>query len=237
MRTKTLLLTAAISAAGLASSMAQVYSVNAVGYVNSSVPSHKLAILGSPLNGTNNNINTIMPLPDPGSDGVLVFRWDATASNFRDPIQWYDGFGWFSPSDDNPTINPGEGFWINNTTATTLNFTFVGEVPQGSLATPVAGGNKLDLKSSQVPQTAQLGDTTINKPGSLEYPAADGDLVFIWDVATQNFKDPFQYYDGFGWFAASGDEGPKGPTIPVATGFWSQNPGANASWTRTFSVN
>ena len=34
MRTKTLLLTAALSAAGIASSMAQVYSVNAVGYVN-----------------------------------------------------------------------------------------------------------------------------------------------------------------------------------------------------------
>src|SRR5947207_10303632 len=40
MRTKTLLLTAALAAAGAASAMAQnVYSVNAVGYANVSVPS------------------------------------------------------------------------------------------------------------------------------------------------------------------------------------------------------
>ena len=38
MRTKTLLLTAALSAAGIATSMAQVYSANAVGYVNKLIP-------------------------------------------------------------------------------------------------------------------------------------------------------------------------------------------------------
>src|SRR6478672_7317898 len=38
MRTKTLLLTAALAAVGVSSSMAQVYSVNVVGYVNKSVP-------------------------------------------------------------------------------------------------------------------------------------------------------------------------------------------------------
>ena len=38
MRTKTLLLTAALAAAGVVSSMAQVYSVNSVGYVNLTLP-------------------------------------------------------------------------------------------------------------------------------------------------------------------------------------------------------
>src|SRR5439155_26780565 len=72
MRTKTLLLPAALSAAGLASATAQVYSVNAVGYVNVSVPAHKLAILGVPLNGTNNQMNTTMPLD--AQDRQLVSR-------------------------------------------------------------------------------------------------------------------------------------------------------------------
>jgi hypothetical protein len=38
MRTKTLLLTAALAVAGLSSASAQVYSVNAVGYINLSLP-------------------------------------------------------------------------------------------------------------------------------------------------------------------------------------------------------
>src|SRR5687767_13420891 len=97
MRTKTLLLTAALSAAGLASSMAQVYSVNAVGYVNQSVPGSgtpgvsRLAILAVPLNGTNNELNTTMPLPA-GSDEVTIYRFDVGTQNYLDGIQWFDGF-------------------------------------------------------------------------------------------------------------------------------------------------
>src|SRR5689334_14692664 len=69
MRTKTLLLTAALSAAGLLPSMAQVFSVNAVGYVNQSVPANGLAILAVPLNGNpNNSLNNTLPIPN-GYDG------------------------------------------------------------------------------------------------------------------------------------------------------------------------
>src|SRR5688500_15579957 len=61
MRTKTLLLTAALSAAGIATSMAQapVYSVNAVGYVNTPlVPGYNL--ISNPLdNKTGNDIQNL----------------------------------------------------------------------------------------------------------------------------------------------------------------------------------
>src|SRR5512139_1316589 len=61
MRTKTLLAMAAMSVAA-ATSWAQVYSVNAVGYVNVTIPADgaKLALLANPLNGTNNQLNTIL---------------------------------------------------------------------------------------------------------------------------------------------------------------------------------
>jgi hypothetical protein len=242
MRTKTLLLTAALSAAGLATSMAQVYSVNAVGYVNTTVPGgNKLAILANPLNGTNNSMNTTMPL-NAAADGVLVFRWDTTIANFRTAVQWYGDPGvWFSPDDENPTINPGEAFWFQNTTANPVSITFVGEVPQGNLSVNVPGGNNLGLLSSQVPQSAPLGDRTVNRAGSLEFPAADGDIVYVWNVATQSFKEPYQYYlttDFAGWFSPNADDpGPAGPVINVATGFWSQKTGAAQPWSRTFSVN
>jgi hypothetical protein len=215
--------------------MAQVYSVNAVGYVNVSVPAGALAILANPLNGTNNLLNTIMPLPD-GSDGVTIYRFDTTTQNFADAIQFVTGVGWFSASDPAPTVNPGEAFFLNNILATALNITFVGEVPQGSLSNPVPGGNLLALRSSQVPQSAPLGDAAT--AASLQFPAAGGDTVYVFDVATQNYKDAYSYVDGFGWFSANPDDpGPVGPTIPVATGFFSQKVGAAANWTRNFSVN
>ncbi|MCX6922739.1 MAG: hypothetical protein NT154_05925, partial [Verrucomicrobia bacterium] len=57
MRTKTLLGLAAL-AVGLSSSMAQVYSLNVVGYVNVPLQANKLSFLSVPLtpNGGNYNI-------------------------------------------------------------------------------------------------------------------------------------------------------------------------------------
>src|SRR5687768_13365508 len=129
MRTKTLLLTAALSAAGLATSMAQVYSVNAVGYVNTTVPANGFRIISNPLNGTNNSVNTSMPLPNDGSfDGTTIYRFDSATQQYQDSLQWLSGLGWLSASDPDPVINPGEGFFIQNVQAQALNLTFVGEV-------------------------------------------------------------------------------------------------------------
>src|SRR5687768_8351279 len=59
MRTKTLLLTAALAAAGLTSSMAQVFSVNAVGFVNVTVPASSFALLANPLNQPTNDLASV----------------------------------------------------------------------------------------------------------------------------------------------------------------------------------
>ncbi|HKQ36706.1 MAG TPA: hypothetical protein VJ063_01435 [Verrucomicrobiae bacterium] len=236
MRTKTLLLTAALSAAGLATSMAQVYSVNAVGYVNQSVPANGLAILAVPLNGTNNSMNTTLALPN-GFDGTTAYRFDASAQNYRDPITWIEGFGWFSASDADPTINPGEGVWIQNLAAAALNITFVGEVPSGTLNNAIPGGNQLKLASSVVPKGLPIGDAA-SAATTLGFPAGDGDTLYVFSPAIQNYKDPYTYIDGFGWFSANADDsGPGGPVIAPGTGFWTQKAGAPATWTQTFSVN
>jgi hypothetical protein len=236
MRTKTLLLTAALSAAGLATSMAQVYSVNAVGYVNQAVPANGLAILAIPLNGTNNSLNTTLPIPD-GFDGTTVYRFDVPTQNYLDPISWIEGFGWFSPTDPDPTVNPGEGIWVQNLAGSPLNVTFVGEVPAGTLNNSVPGDNNLKLASSIVPKGLPLGDAATSAT-TLGFPAGDSDTVFVFDPAIQNYKEPYAYIDGFGWFSANGDDpGPAGPTIAPGTGFWSQKATPAATWTQTFSVN
>jgi hypothetical protein len=240
MRTKTLLLTAAVTAAGLASSMAQVFSVNAVGYVKLTIGAGNLALIANPLNGVNNNLNTILPLPD-GSDGVTIYRFDTGTQNYSDAITFLTGAGWLTanPDPNALVVNPGEGFFIQNILGTALDLTFVGDVPQGSLANPVPGNGALSIRSSQVPQQAALGDAAT--AGTLGFPAVEGDTVYIFDVTIQNYKDAYAYLgtpgvDGL-WLNAS-DPNPTGPVLPVANSFFVQKAGAaSQSWNRTFSVN
>jgi hypothetical protein len=216
--------------------MAQVYSANAVGYVNIALqPGFNL--IANPLNGTNNHLNTILPLPN-SADGTTVYRFDPEIQNYSDSVSFIADFGWFT-SDTDPNayiINPGEGFFIQPSGPTPLNITFVGEVPQGALSNPVAGGNRFSIVSSQVPQALPLG--AAGQAGTLQFPAADGDTVYIFNAATQAYKDSYSYFPDFGWFSSNPDDpGPMGPTIPVGTSFFIRKAGPNVNWTRNFSVN
>jgi hypothetical protein len=235
MRTKTLLLTAALSAAGLATSMAQVYSVNAVGYVNYSVPANGWAILGVPLNGTNNSLNTTTPLGDQ-FEGANIFRFDPNTQAYLDACTWIVGLGWLSASDPDPTVNPGEGFFFQNISGQPCPITWVGEVPQGpALSNPVAGNNNWTIRSSIVPKAQKLGHDSLAAT-TLGFPAREGDSVFIFDPAIQQYKDAYTYIDGLGWLSAS-DPDPDGPLIPVGTGFFSQKITPPINWVQSFSVN
>src|SRR6266516_762503 len=118
MRTKALLLTAALGAVGLSTSIAQtVYSVNAVGFVNVAVPKG-FSIIANPLDNANNNITNLFSGAD---DGTTVYKFDAT-SGFS--INAYDALAgeWGIA---NQTLVPGEGAFINSPAAHT--FTFIGE--------------------------------------------------------------------------------------------------------------
>lgn len=215
MRTKTLLFSAAVLAAGLTVSVAQsVYSVNAVGYVNIAV-GQGYTLIANPLNGTNNLLSTVMPAPP---DGTVVLKWDATSQSFAAPLSYIDGVGWVPDG----TVNPGEGFFINLPTGASATLTFVGEVPQGASLNNAISAN-YSLLSSIVPQSISLADPTAT------FPAVDGDVVLQWDAATQSFKAPLSYIDGVGWV-------PSDPTPAVGEGFFYNSLTAR-TWTRSFSVN
>jgi hypothetical protein len=149
MRTKTLLLTVAAIAAGISASQAQVYSVNAVGYVNKNVPAG-YSMIANPLNTTNNTIGALLT-GVPNFSNLL--KWNGTGFDVATFV-----FGaWDTPA---VTLNPGEGAFINTETAFTV--TFVGEVMQGNLSNPIPVG--YSIRSSQVPQTggaSALGLTTL----------------------------------------------------------------------------
>lgn len=226
MRTKALLLTAAIGAAGIATSMAQVYSVNAVGYVNLSLAwpagtASPFAIVANPLNGTDNLISTVIPT---APDGTIAYLFRGGVYE----IIYYTSPGWSNPSGPEPTIAPGEAFFLGFDGTVAPNptvITFVGEVPQGNLTNSLPTG--FSMRSSIVPQSG--GVTTVLGLNSNE-PVVDSDLLFDYNVSTQAY-DIYYGLGAAGW-------APSEPVIPVAKGFFYQNNGtATLQWGRTFTVN
>jgi hypothetical protein len=233
MRTKAILLAAAVGAVAVSNSMAQVYSANAVGYVNHDLVAG-LQILANPLNQGDNSLNTTLPLSD-GAVGATVFRFDEAAQGYGETIQWIPGLGWFSNNVDPNwlVLNPGEAFFLQMFIPESI--TWVGEVPQGDLSNPLPANGALAMRSSQVPQEAQLGSPGVG----LGFNGATGDTVFIFDIGTQLYKEGYQFLEGLGWLSGNADdEGFDGPTIPVGTGFFFQRVAPTGpSWDRTFSVN
>ena len=211
MRTKALLLSAALLAAGLTTSTAQsVYSVNAVGYVNVTLPA-SYSMIANPLNTTNNTIGSL--ITDFPLFGNLL-KWNGTSF---DTATW-TGASWDQP---NITLNPGEGAFVNPGAAFTL--TFVGEVMQGSLANPIPAG--YSVRSSQVPQSGGLGSVLgLTQLGFF-------DNVLVW---TGSGYRTYTYLGGGNW--DDGQGGSTEPVINVGQSFFI-NAGASTSWNRTFSVN
>ena len=101
----------------------------------------------------------------------------------------------------------------------------MGEVPQGTLTTPVPDG--VSLLASQVPQTGGL--TT-----DLGFPAANLDLVYLWDNTAHAYSSAYTFFD-FGGGATAWD--PAEPTLNPADAFVLITTGGARDWTRSFSVN
>ena len=192
--------------------MAQnVYSLNVVGYYNVTVPANSFALIANQMQTTNNTLGSLIPT---APDGTQFFKY-TTGSGWA--AFTYDELepGWLP--NGNVTMNPGEGGFIKNNSASPITVTFVGEVKQGSLTTSVPAGYA--VVSPQVPQQGNLT--------AHAFPAADGDQVF-------------KYTPGSGYAAFTYDELepgwlPSDPTINVGESFFSRK-GAPATWTRNFTV-
>merc|ERR1711959_416473 len=127
MRTKTLILTAFVGALGIAGASAQVYSVNAVGYVNKSLPKG-FSIVANPLNSGGNKVSEVFGA-NPGALTIYQFGDAGFSVNSFDTDfeEWDNG---------DAVVAPGEGFFVNNAGDAAATVTFVGEVPQSDLGFP-----------------------------------------------------------------------------------------------------
>lgn len=214
MRTKTLLLIAAIGAAGAATSMAQVFSVNAVGYVNKTIPARGFAMVANPLRAATNTVNALFAgVPD----GFQVYVYTPGTGYATATFDELEG-GFVGPA-ANMEILPGKGVFVQNPAATPVTITFVGEVPQGNLVTPLVPG--LQIVSSQVPQAGT--------PTQLGYVGQDGDQIYQFDAATQQYA--VATYDEL-----EGGFLPAPKVVEVGDAFFLSKTVAG-QWSRNFNVN
>jgi hypothetical protein len=220
MRTKTILLSGVVAALSGASLMAQVYSLNAVGYINVTVP-NGFSIIADQLYSVNQSTpQYISPLLDSqlldgAHNGVEIFKYSPT-SGYTTLIT--TSGGWAGPA-STTTLNPGEAVFIYNPFPTNLTLTFVGQVPQGSLTNTLL--QNFNLASSIVPQAGAVDSALGLTPHA-------GDEVFLYDSV-----------NGYSTFIAvtSGWAGGVAPNPAVGQGFfYYTGNAAGVSWTRTFTV-
>ena len=211
MRTKTLLLTAALSAAGIATSMAQVYSQNAVGYINLSL-SQGFNMIANQLVAPSYTLSSLIPNPPLGTQ---IYKF-SPGSGFA--VSTFDELDAVWLPNGNETLNLGRGVWINVPSAYTL--TFVGEVPQGTLTTPTTTG--FNMVASQVPQVGSVSTLGL-VPGL-------GDVVYRYTPGSGFAVFTFDELDAV-WL-------PSEPSLNVGEAVWLlRASGSPSSWVRTFNVN
>jgi len=219
MRTKALLLTAAMSAIG-AAAMAEVTSVNVVGFVNMTFPSQGWYIIANPLNNTNNNLGSILTAANGAPSTTEVYGWDAQNQQYM--ATSYDGASAWDPD---LVFPPGQAFWVRFSNAGTevapFKVTFIGEVPQGNLSTALKPG--WNMVASQVPQAGLLSNGGVDDLG---YVVQDGDDAYTWNP-------------GSGWTNYAADSGGNAwdPALQLGIGqglfLFKTTAGA---WTRNFTV-
>jgi len=142
MKTKSLLLTALLATAGTTGAMAQVYSLNIVGYVNQTIPAGFSMIADQLAASPTNTLAVILPTPP---ENTTVYKFKTTGGYLSS--QFVDG-EWSNPG---LTLNPGEGAFIFAQTAFTN--TFVGQL---NLNSSTAVNQGFNIYSSAIPQAGKL---------------------------------------------------------------------------------
>jgi len=212
MRTKTLLLTAALCAAGIATSKAQVYSVNAVGYVNTTL-AKGYNLISNPLDNKATGGNQVKNLFASLPAGAQVFVFNGTKYDLASVDEFSGEITGPAATMD---VTPGNGVFVHVDAAATV--TFVGEVPAGTLHNAVPKG--FSIKASQVPQAGKVST-------DLKFPAEEGDQIFVFNTATGKYTtSTFTFGD---W---DGGE----PSLDVGQAVFVRTDAAAKDWTRSFDI-
>jgi hypothetical protein len=244
MRTKTLVLSGVVAALTSASVLAQVYSLNSVGYVNVTIPTG-YSIVSDQLYANGQGVaQYVSPLLDTqvlngNESGLTFYKYNATSgAYFEFGVNAADTAWAADPA--NPTVsgasettlNPGEAVFVYNPNAA-FTLTFVGTVPQGTLTVSMPKG--FNLVSSVVPQTGALDSALGLTPRS-------GDTLYYFDPSVGSYGEVG--WNGTVWNTLTANTltppvgSSQAPTAPIGGGFFYLVTGTGTeAWTRTFTVN
>jgi hypothetical protein len=242
MRTKTLILSALAGAFCSASLMAQVYSLNSVGYINVTCPPGFSMIANQLNTGTNvispNLFDAQMTANSASFNGCVIWKFvPGTGAGtgwqqyvFNTGFAAFGGPPWSNPNATITTMNPGEGAFFQNINNTNVTLTFVGTVLTGSpVGLPVKVLPGFNVISSQVP-LAGAADNTLGLTNVLN----NGDSVYVYS----NGWSQFEYNTGFAGFGGAPWNTGVAPNINVGQSFfYLNNTSTTNSWTTSFSVN
>jgi len=251
MRTKTLALSAVLGALGTASLVAQtnVYSLNAVGYINVTMPpgfsilTCPLIVGADPAHPTvTNDLNVVLPnsLPSAPYAGAYVYQFAGGRYTSIEIGQTASYSGGWAGGGADVTMNPGQAVFFQNNSSSPMTATFVGTVPQGSLTNALTPG--YSLVGSIVPASGDLVTNSITAFSNPKYPNS-GDFIFFFSTSLQKFESAVSYSYGT-WVGGTGVNGDP-VTTSVSQGFFYYNnsgPKGSATettenWVENFTIN
>jgi hypothetical protein len=235
-----MLLTALLGALGSVAVNAQtnVYSLNAVGYINvTCVPGFNM--ISCPLiTSPDNTIGTLINNSNGAYTACQVWFYSPSSGYNEDIAAPKSGRGSTTNADGwqnagTNVLSPGVACWFNNTLGSNITLTFVGTVPSGTTTNTMVTG--FNLVSSVLPMS---GDIVTNPLSMLtNYNINDN----IWTYTPSGGY--VEYISGSGarfqgtgylnqWEVPLGD-----PVVPnVGQGFWYQNKGAAVNWVENFTL-
>jgi len=198
MRTK-VLFCAAVLAASLASSMAQnVYSLNVVGYVNVTLPSHQFYCVANPLDAsmggtiaTGNDMTNLFNVANANPQaGSFIQTFIPAIADYSASITYSTRTtSWGS----NFSMPPGLGVMYFNGGATPTVVTFTGQVEQGHYAVSTLGSHQFSMVGSPVPIGGDVTNSTTvvglvpgagDSVNTFNSPIADWNTAMTWSTRT-----------------------------------------------------
>ena len=233
MRTKALLGLAVLTASAV-TCVAQVYSLNIVGYVNKQVNPNKFYLLGNPLDKSNsggNSVTNVIPTLPATFDGSTLFTFDNGTINIGATYVSVLG-GWSVDVPAAAELPPGRGFYLLTGADVPANstITFVGEVVGTSntgRTNTLPGGNKFSLVASPFPAAQSLK--------AMGLTGQDGDTVYRFNDANGTFV-PTTYVQVLNAWSDDVGSPPEGPTLNVGEGIFYYNTQSDFVWKQYFTV-
>ena len=223
MRTKTLLTAVAALAIGAATSMAQTYSQNVVGYVNVVIPAHGFQCINNPLDDGTNTLNDLFATQP--NNSTLVWYWNG--SGWQSTTKRASGF---TPANSTAFV-PGIGFFVQNTSANPITNTFVGTVIQGSNTDNITYPTGYTPIGYVTPVAGQL-------EANLNFHAVANDKVWTYDPALGWIAATRRASSWSGTYYVPGGSPATGqPVINPSQGFFIQAVSVSGGvWTNNFIV-